>query len=233
MNSYRNQERRLQTRKAVFPDDSLPSGSRSVVLEAALTLFAERGFAGASIRDIGAEAGIKSASLYAHYASKEHILSELILIAHRELHQRLKNALLDAGSDPCDQVRALVRAHVSAHAEFQMLAVVANSEMHMLSEELRAESLFLRHESESLLVDVVRRGVLKGVFNVPDETLAVAMIGAAGIRTAHWFDDELGVSAEYVSDTFGEYALRVLGARNAGQKPTATVAQFPSDKPEA
>lgn len=232
MNSYRNQERRLQSRKPVFPEESLSSSSRAVVLKAALVLFAERGFAGASIRDIGAEAGIKSASLYAHYASKEHILSELIYIAHRELHQRLKNALLEAGTDPCDQVRALVHAHVSAHADFQMLAVVANSEMHMLSEELRAESLFLRHESEALMVDVVRRGVVKGVFSVPDETLAVAMIGAAGIRTAHWFDDELGISADYVGDTFSEYALRVLGARSAEHKPGATVTPFPGNSSE-
>lgn len=230
MDSYLNQERRLQSRRAVFPEGSLPPGSRATLLEAALILFAERGFAGASIRDIGAEAGIKSASLYAHYASKEHILSELIFIAHRELHQHLKNALLDAGADPCDQVLALVHAHVRAHTDFQMLSVVANSEMHMLSDELRAESLFLRHESEALMVDVVRRGVAKGTFNVPDEKLAVAMIGAAGIRTAHWFDDDQESSANYVASTFGAYALRVLGVKS--RQPHPKITPFPSENSE-
>lgn len=48
------------------------------ILDAAATLFAERGYAGTSTRRIAARAGMRQASLYYHFASKEEILLTLL-----------------------------------------------------------------------------------------------------------------------------------------------------------
>jgi AcrR family transcriptional regulator len=53
------------------------------LLEVAAKLFAEQGFAGASMRRIAGEAGITQAAIYHHYANKE----ELYFAAVRHLHQ--------------------------------------------------------------------------------------------------------------------------------------------------
>ncbi|HXZ75909.1 MAG TPA: hypothetical protein VEH31_34255 [Streptosporangiaceae bacterium] len=81
------------------------------------------------------EAAVQSASLYAHFPSKQAILAELVLAGHEEHHARLGlvTALLECGTDPRDRLAALVRAHVQAHTDYPMLAVVANNEMHALS----------------------------------------------------------------------------------------------------
>ena len=116
-----------------LPPRSAADGTRGRILLAGLGLFAEHGYHGTSIRDIAAEAAVQSASLYAHFRSKEAILAELVLAGHEEHHARLVTALLGSGADPRDRLAALVRAHVRAHTDYPMLAVVASSEMHALS----------------------------------------------------------------------------------------------------
>lgn len=51
--------------------------TRRRVLETALELFAERGYAATSIRDLAVHLGITKAALYYHFASKEELLHEL------------------------------------------------------------------------------------------------------------------------------------------------------------
>lgn len=48
------------------------------IMYEALTLFSERGYEGVSMRDIASKVGIKAASLYNHYKSKEDIFNSII-----------------------------------------------------------------------------------------------------------------------------------------------------------
>ena len=48
------------------------------IMYQALTLFSERGFEGVSMRDIASKVGIKAASLYNHFKSKEDIFNSII-----------------------------------------------------------------------------------------------------------------------------------------------------------
>lgn len=51
---------------------------RQEILDAAAALFAERGYAATSTRQIAERVGVKQASLYYHFADKERILLELL-----------------------------------------------------------------------------------------------------------------------------------------------------------
>jgi AcrR family transcriptional regulator len=57
-------------------------GTREVILEVAERLFAERGFAATSVRDIVAEADTSAPSLYHFFGSKENLVVELINDRH-------------------------------------------------------------------------------------------------------------------------------------------------------
>jgi AcrR family transcriptional regulator len=52
-------------------------GTRDRIINAAIALFSDRGYSKVSVRDIAKEVGIKAASLYSHFKSKEEILHTL------------------------------------------------------------------------------------------------------------------------------------------------------------
>jgi AcrR family transcriptional regulator len=59
------------------------TGTREVILEAAERLFAERGFAATSVRDIVGEADTSAPSLYHFFGSKENLVVDLINDRHQ------------------------------------------------------------------------------------------------------------------------------------------------------
>lgn len=204
--------RRIAAKAAAALPASASEGARGAVLDAALHLFAERGYAGASIRDIATASGIQPATIYSHFPSKEHVLAELARIGHDEHLGRLRAALLEVQPEPTAQIRALMCAHVVTHCAYPLLAVVANAELHALSAEHAAPALALRRQAETLVAEVILRGIRLGVFKVPDPLLALAAIGAMGLRVANWYTPDCGKSVDEIADTYGEFALRILGA---------------------
>ena len=186
-------------------------GTAGRILAAGLQLFAERGYDGTSIRDLGDRLSMKAGNLYLHFRSKEHLLAELVRIGHEEHQERLQKALVASGSGPTAQVRALVHAHVKFHAEHAMLATVANNEMHALSPELAAPAVALRRQSEALFVEVVERGIARRVFFVPHAWVTVAAIAGMGMRVAHWYRRDFELSPDGVAAAHAELAVRMLG----------------------
>jgi AcrR family transcriptional regulator len=58
---------------------------RTQILGEAARLFAEQGFLGASIDELGAAVGISGPALYRHFASKESMLAEMLIAISEEL----------------------------------------------------------------------------------------------------------------------------------------------------
>jgi len=58
------------------------SGTKEKIFDAAIDLFSEFGYNGASIRGIAASVGIKESSIYAHFINKEDILNHILDYHH-------------------------------------------------------------------------------------------------------------------------------------------------------
>lgn len=200
------------TAHAPLPEAGL-SPARRVILETALQLCAERGYSGTSIRDIAAACGLQGPTLYSHYPSKEAVLAELLRIGHDEHLRCVSAAMLDCEPDPRAQIRAWTSAHVRFHTDFPMLAVVTNSELHMLSAEALAPILSVRKQAEQILRDIIERGRTRKLFQMIDPWLSAAAIGGMGLRVAFWFAPGGSFTAATVADTYAEFALRLLGAQ--------------------
>ena len=65
------------------------ASTRERILNVALDLFTEKGFDGASLREIAEQLGVTKAAIYYHFASKDDILMAL----HMRLHEFGKDAL--------------------------------------------------------------------------------------------------------------------------------------------
>jgi AcrR family transcriptional regulator len=84
---------------------------RAALLEAAAALFAERGFNGVSIEDLGSAAGVSGPAVYRHFSSKQAVLGALLV--------GVSESLLDGGAaveqraaDPAGALRGLIAFHV-------------------------------------------------------------------------------------------------------------------------
>src|SRR5215216_2785066 len=75
---------------------------REQILDAALRIFSEKGFAGASIRDIAREVGVTEGLLYHYFESKEQLLDTCW--RERTWRAHLERILAEAGGKPVQQV---------------------------------------------------------------------------------------------------------------------------------
>jgi AcrR family transcriptional regulator len=79
--------------------------SRADVVTAAGRLFAERGYHGTSMRDLGRELGLLGSSLYAHVESKQDLLVDVVEEGSRLFQESAQRALLAEGA-ASDRLRA-------------------------------------------------------------------------------------------------------------------------------
>ena len=84
---------------------------RAALLEAAAVMFAERGFNGVSIEDLGAAAGVSCPAVYRHFASKQAVLGALLVGVSQNLLDG-GNAVEQAAASPADALHGLIAFHV-------------------------------------------------------------------------------------------------------------------------
>src|SRR5579872_3501425 len=199
--------------ETLLPPRAAVGGTSRRILLSALVLFAERGYHGVPVREIARGAGVRASSMYEYRASKEQLLLDLVLIGHQEHSEWLRAAAATSGADAAARLAELVRAHVRLHATYPMLARVANRELAALSPEALEQVLRVRQGSEELIQEAVIGGIDAGVFHVEQPWLAVAAIGAMGIRVAEWYGPAAGIGVDELAETYAGFALRLLGAR--------------------
>lgn len=99
------------------------SSGRERLLAAAVRLFAVKGYAATSVRDILREAGVRAPVLYYHFGNKEGLFLALV----REGVQKVETARLlayQATASAVERIRRFCLAHVAARREFAELARV-------------------------------------------------------------------------------------------------------------
>jgi AcrR family transcriptional regulator len=138
--------------------------SRTQILDAAERLFAQRGFARTTIKEIGREAGVNSALLYYYFTDKHRLYREVLERLVGKLVARTTGSLQAAGT-PAKRLQAFVEAQaevLAANPNFPRLMVreLAESDAAHAVEQIRhiALTAFRR------LCDLVREGQEAGTF---------------------------------------------------------------------
>lgn len=99
------------------------SPRREQILDRASALFAERGFHGVSVADLGAAVGVSGPALYKHFASKDAVLSEM-LESHSEQLLAMGQARVASADGPAEALRALVDGHLDFALRHRAVIVV-------------------------------------------------------------------------------------------------------------
>ena len=129
---------------------------RALIFERAAELFAENGFASASIADLALRCRASKSWIYHYFPSKEAILYG-ILLAHMQTLRAAAAAAVASGRSPSAQLRALLRAFMTIYAEAKARHVVLLNELGALPAAQRQEILELERQVVELVADLLRR----------------------------------------------------------------------------
>jgi TetR/AcrR family transcriptional regulator, cholesterol catabolism regulator len=137
--------------------------TREDVVDAAGRLFAERGYHGTSMRDLGRELGLLGSSLYAHVESKQDLLVAVVERGASLFEASAASALATEGSAD-RRLGALIEGHVDVVLDNIDVARTFLNEARVLDEEHRSRVLAARDGYEAVFRQVLREGVDEGTF---------------------------------------------------------------------
>lgn len=136
---------------------------RQAIIEAAVVVFAKKGFFGAKVSEIAETAGVADGTIYLYFKSKDEILISLFEEKMESIIEDLL-AILHPLDDPEEKIRRYVVAHLELVASQPEL-------MQVLTIELRQSARFIKEYSPKgfgkylgILGAILEEGQRRGVF---------------------------------------------------------------------
>jgi AcrR family transcriptional regulator len=178
---------------------------RQQILSTAAELFAQRGFHGVSVADLGAAVGISGPALYRHFASKDAMLAEMLVSISEEL-LAVGTSRAHAAGSPEEALRALVAWHTDFALHNKPLIVVQDRDWDSLPDEARDKVRSLQNEYVDLWAGELR--ALRATVSL-EEARARAHAAFGLLNSTPRIS---GLSEEELSATLQEMALAALGS---------------------
>jgi AcrR family transcriptional regulator len=91
--------------------DRAKADRQAAILHEAARLFAERGFSGVSLEELGAAVGVSGPAVYRHFANKQALLGAILLRVSERLLSGGREVIA-AHDSPSPRLDALIRFHV-------------------------------------------------------------------------------------------------------------------------
>jgi AcrR family transcriptional regulator len=145
-------------------------------LRAAARLFAERGYAGTSVDDVGSRLGVSGPAVYWHFASKEALLTEMLVDISERLLAGGQRCLAQAADDR-EALRHLVRWQVQFALDHPELITVQARDLAHVPEPSRQRIRRTQRLYAELWVDALG-GIAPAV---PESERRVAVHAAIGL----------------------------------------------------
>ncbi len=177
------------------------------ILDAAAAVFAEKGFHGASTKDIADRLGIRQGSLYYYFSSKEDALEEVCRIGVEGFVNRLAIALAGPGNAR-DKLRAAVRNHLFPMRDRPDYVRTFLKERYNLNGDNYLKVRDLARRYEAMLESLVENGITEGEFRA-DQDCRTTVLGFLGMwnAVADWLVTEPDHSLDEIAERYADLAL--------------------------
>jgi AcrR family transcriptional regulator len=184
-------------------------GQRATIVEAAVGLLADEGYAACTIAAVAARAGVAAGTVYRHFDSKSDLVAEVFrAVVTREV-AAVRDAV-HAATDGQDRTRAVIETFAGRALKAPRLAYA------LLAEPVDATVDALRLEFRTAFRDVVAGLVAEGVASgeLPPQNpaiVAAALVGAIGEALVGPL--VTGCEDPETVPTLIEFARRAVGSR--------------------
>jgi TetR/AcrR family transcriptional regulator, cholesterol catabolism regulator len=180
---------------------SEPLDRRERILSSAAALFARKGVAAATVREIAHDVGILSGSLYHHFESKEAIVDEILSSYLDDLRARYRQVLA-RDSDPRIRLHDLVLVSLQTVEAHPYAAEIYQNDVKYLRQFDRFAYLGSSvREVEDTWLDVINTGVAQGAFRGDlDPLVFYRLMRDAVWLTVRWFTPGRGYPVSRLAD---------------------------------
>jgi AcrR family transcriptional regulator len=161
--------------ETVVKDPALIERRHEQICDAALQLFARKGYHHTSVREIAEAANLSIGALYTYIKSKEDILLLVYLRIFRLFQEKMAEATAASG-DPTAQLRTAIEATMKLYDGYQDLVLVLYQESHALRREALQQLFDVDRRYVGVIQAIIERGVREGHFSVRDPNLAAIAI---------------------------------------------------------
>jgi AcrR family transcriptional regulator len=190
-----------------------PTGTdqRERLLSVAAQLFAERGYHGTGVADLGRALSLGRGALYHHMGSKEALLADIVSRHVREMVDFGECVLAEDG-EPVDKLRKLSTSLIRTISDRLPEVIVFHRETDHLRGEARSEVLALRNRYEAIWAQVLEEGAQDGSFRMACQLMVKGVLGMHNY-SAFWIDSAGSMSPEEIADAFCDLLLGGLAAQ--------------------
>ena len=143
---------------------------RMEIVQTATKLFLEKGFSGTSMSDLAQACGIKKASFYHHFRSKDELFITAIIVGYAPAIGQLKALKDDAALSDCERLTHALKVlyDITLHSDVgRMSPIMAEVSRTMPDLSMRFYTDYIALQRETLR-DIIERGVDNGTFKRPD-----------------------------------------------------------------
>jgi TetR/AcrR family fatty acid metabolism transcriptional regulator len=178
------------------------------ILDAAVRVFARKGFYHARVSEIAREAGVADGTIYLYFQNKDDILISLFEDGMRTVIERVRSEI-EKETDPLQKIKCFARAHLSLIEDNKDMAEIIQVELRQSNKfmkEYRNEKFF---EYIDLISSIVREGQALGVIRQDVEPGIVkrAFFGALDEMSRYWVLSfkrkySINTAAEQISEFF-------------------------------
>lgn len=169
---------------------------KEVIVSKAATLFREKGFKAASMRDLAEAVGVEAASLYNHIKSKTELLHELCFgVANRFMHHM--DEVESKKTNSIAKVEELVRFHINEMIHHYEEVYVSDREWKHLSDPYLSNFQNQRRMYRKRFAAIIEAGIRSKEIKAIDAPTAVLIIlhAIGGIESWHRSTQKIDAAA--------------------------------------
>jgi AcrR family transcriptional regulator len=183
---------------------------REEILRTAASVFAERGYHGASMRDIAARLGVRQAAIYYYYPSKTAILEAICREGVMHFVERL-GAVYAAPLPAEEKVRRAIRVHLEPLVEQRFYVHAFLFHRRELAKSARRPLDAQAHAYEALWLAILEEGQRAGAISaaLDPQLTALAILGMCN-TVARWSRPPGEYGLDRVAESFGQLVAHGL-----------------------
>lgn len=191
------------------------------IIDAAAAVFAERGYHGASTQDVADRLGMRQASLYYYFPSKESALEQVCLRSVGDFVERAQTIAAGPGG-AADKLTALIRSHLAPVASRGDYVRCFLRERRFLPRDSARRIRRVARQYETIVQDVIESGVAAGELrrDIDPRLATLALLGMCN-AAMEWYGREPNASLDRIAGAFADLALGGMIAMPEGRGTTS------------